>query len=127
MLSSIGAAGAPETGKIDKTSKLANPAKAGGIDRRDGGMFLLSDGLAEAISVALAAARWTAGRTDPTVGHALISLGYDRDFTAVDPDGSGPVAPATPAPGWRRCLPPPRCQVPWAVNGRSKVTAKWTV
>ena len=37
-----------------------------------GGMFLLSDGLAEAVGVALAAARWTGGLTDPTVGGALV-------------------------------------------------------
>jgi len=49
-----------------------------------GGIFVLSDGLAEAVGVALAAARWTGGRADPTVGAALISLGYDRDFAAID-------------------------------------------
>jgi thiamine biosynthesis lipoprotein len=69
-----------------------------------GGMFLLSDGLAEAVGVALAAARWTGGLTDPTVGDALISLGYDRDFAAIDPDSERPGAPVpgpVPAPGWR--------------------------
>ena len=43
----------------------------------------VSRGLAEAIGVALAAARWTGGRTDPTVGAALAALGYDRDFASV--------------------------------------------
>ena len=52
-----------------------------------GGMFLLSDGLAEAVGVALAAARWTGGLTDPTIGDALVSLGYDRDFAAIGEDG----------------------------------------
>jgi thiamine biosynthesis lipoprotein len=64
-----------------------------------GGLFLLSDGLAEAVGVALAAARWTGGLTDPTVGDALVSLGYDRDFTAIGEDGEPPGA-AVPAPGW---------------------------
>jgi thiamine biosynthesis lipoprotein len=67
-------------------------------------MFLLSDGLAEAVGVALAAARWTGGLTDPTVGDALVSLGYDRDFAAIDPDSERPGAPVpgpVPAPGWR--------------------------
>jgi thiamine biosynthesis lipoprotein len=78
-----------------------------------GGMFLLSDGLAEAVGVALAAARWTGGLTDPTVGNALLSLGYDRDFAAIDPDGGrygaqpgrdldgAPPGRPVPAPGWQ--------------------------
>ena len=37
--------------------------------------------------MALAAARWTGGLTDPTVGDALVSLGYDRDFAAIGEDG----------------------------------------
>ncbi len=70
-----------------------------------GGPFMLSDGLAEAISVALAAARWTGGLVDPTVGDALISLGYDRDFAAIDPDRPGPPGTAGPAPGWQAVRP----------------------
>jgi FAD:protein FMN transferase len=65
------------------------------------GVFLISDGLAEAIGVALAAARWTGGLTDPTVGAALIGLGYDRDFAAIASAPGGP-AQTGPAPGWRR-------------------------
>jgi len=64
-----------------------------------GGLFMLGDGLAEAVGVALAAARWTGGLTDPTVGTALVSLGYDRDFAAISQDGEPPGAPV-PAPGW---------------------------
>jgi thiamine biosynthesis lipoprotein len=64
-----------------------------------GGLFMLGDGLAEAVGVALAAARWTGGLTDPTVGAALVSLGYDRDFAAIGQDGEPPGAPV-PAPGW---------------------------
>jgi thiamine biosynthesis lipoprotein len=65
-----------------------------------GGLFMLGDGLAEAVGVALAAARWTGGLTDPTVGAALVSLGYDRDFAAIRQDGEPPGAPV-PAPGWQ--------------------------
>ncbi len=71
------------------------------IHRTDGGLFMLSDGLAEAVGVALAAARWTGGLTDPTVGSALVSLGYDRDFAAIDQQRSEPPAPPVAAPGWR--------------------------
>jgi len=72
-----------------------------------GGLFMLGDGLAEAVGVALAAARWTGGLTDPTVGAALVSLGYDRDFAAISqggepPGGQGgePPGAPVPAPGW---------------------------
>ncbi len=60
----------------------------------------LSKGLAEAIGVALAAARWTGGLVDPTVGGALIALGYDRDFASLAPD-LVPAEDPGPAPGWR--------------------------
>ena len=55
--------------------------------------------LLEAVTAALRAARLTGGDVDPTVGEALIALGYDRDFGEV-----GEFAPARPVasiPGWR--------------------------
>jgi thiamine biosynthesis lipoprotein len=61
---------------------------------------LVSDGLAEAVRVALAAAEWTGGRCDPTVGWALIELGYDRDFTLITP-GDAAAPPPRPVPGWQ--------------------------
>ena len=65
-----------------------------------GGSRIVSEGLAEAIAVALAAARWTGGLVDPTVGNALRALGYDRDFAAIRSDGAMPRAPS-PVPGWQ--------------------------
>ena len=55
--------------------------------------------LAEAIGVALDAARRTNGLVDPTVGAALIAAGYDRDFAALPADGA--AVRAVPVPGWR--------------------------
>lgn len=63
------------------------------------GTHQLSEGLAEAIAIALAAARWTDGLSDPTVGGPLIALGYDRDFAAI-PDDLEEHSEAAPAPGW---------------------------
>jgi thiamine biosynthesis lipoprotein len=60
----------------------------------------VSEGLAEAIAIALAAARWTGGLVDPTVGGVLCALGYDRDFAAISPDGDLQPAPAH-VPDWR--------------------------
>jgi len=65
-----------------------------------GGSRIVSEGLAEAIAVALAAARWTGGLVDPTVGNALCALGYDRDFVAIRGDGAMPRGPAR-VPGWQ--------------------------
>jgi len=65
-----------------------------------GGSRIVSEGLAEAIAVALAAARWTGGLVDPTVGNALCSLGYDRDFVAIRGDEAMPRGPAR-VPGWQ--------------------------
>ena len=65
-----------------------------------GGSRIVSEGLAEAIAVALAAARWTGGLVDPTVANALCSLGYDRDFAAIRGDGAVPRGPAH-VPGWQ--------------------------
>ena len=64
---------------------------------------IVSEGLAEAIAVALAAAEWTGGLVDPTVGGALHGLGYDRDFAALPQGTAGRAAPPEPGyvPGWQ--------------------------
>ncbi len=71
------------------------------MEARGGGLFFVSPGLAEALEVALAAARWSGGLVDPTVGSSLVALGYDRDFAAVS-DESGDAPVPSPAPGWSR-------------------------
>ncbi|MGN6167866.1 MAG: FAD:protein FMN transferase [Solirubrobacteraceae bacterium] len=60
--------------------------------------------LLEAVAAALRAASLTDGDVDPTVGRALIALGYDRDFSAlasVPPGGRSPRPAFTDVPGWR--------------------------
>ncbi|NVM98272.1 FAD:protein FMN transferase [Arthrobacter sp. SDTb3-6] len=70
--------------------------------------------LATLMESALAAARWTGGAVDPTLGGDLISLGYDADFAslpapvrndgglaAVSPSGA-PSLRMPRAPGWQR-------------------------
>ena len=83
-----------------QASRFRPDSELNWLNAAGGGLFLLGDGLAEAVDVALAAARWTGGLTDPTVGDALVSLGYDRDFAAIGEDGEPPRA-AVPAPGWQ--------------------------
>jgi thiamine biosynthesis lipoprotein ApbE len=55
----------------------------------------------QALETALRASRLTDGIVDPTVGEALIRLGYDRDFEAARLQ-SGPVRLVLrPSPGWQ--------------------------
>jgi FAD:protein FMN transferase len=56
--------------------------------------------LVDAVEVAVRAAALTDGDVDPTVGEALIVLGYDRDFAAVLPSGPS-TSGVRPAAGWR--------------------------
>jgi thiamine biosynthesis lipoprotein len=83
-----------------QASRFREDSELSWLHRADGGIFMLTDGLAEAVGVALTAARWTGGHTDPTVGDALVSLGYDRDFAAIDRQRHEPPATPAPAPGW---------------------------
>ena len=55
--------------------------------------------LLEAVTAAMRAARLTDGDVDPTVGRALIALGYDRDFASVGAGSAGVSIESVP--GWR--------------------------
>jgi thiamine biosynthesis lipoprotein len=56
--------------------------------------------LYELLEVACVVAVQTAGIVDPTIGSALVELGYDRDFELIGADGPGPDPMPRPAPGW---------------------------
>jgi thiamine biosynthesis lipoprotein len=56
--------------------------------------------LAEAIGVALRAARLTDGDVDPTVGAAMSAAGYDRDFKHIEPNGPPLRLTVRQVPGW---------------------------
>ncbi len=80
-------------------SELSAVNAAGGTPVEVGPVLL------EAVTAALRAARLTGGDVDPTVGQALISLGYDRDFELVA-GGGGDRGGASSrvlgsVPGWR--------------------------
>ena len=57
--------------------------------------------LLDAVNAALRAARLTDGDVDPTVGEALIALGYDRDFASLDEVGAARAVSIACVPGWR--------------------------
>ncbi|HEY7362418.1 MAG TPA: FAD:protein FMN transferase, partial [Streptosporangiaceae bacterium] len=76
------------------------------LDRLRGGAaaepVTVSPLLAEAIAVALRAARLTDGDVDPTVGAAMNAVGYDRDFSLVQRDGPAVRLTVRTIPGWRQ-------------------------
>jgi thiamine biosynthesis lipoprotein ApbE len=58
--------------------------------------------LAEAVAVALRAARLTDGDVDPTVGTAMSAAGYDRDFKQIEPNGPAIRLTVRTVPGWHQ-------------------------
>jgi thiamine biosynthesis lipoprotein len=90
-----------ELARLDRqASRFRADSELSRIHRTPGAVHRLSSGLAEAVGVALAAAAWTGGLVDPTVGGALIALGYDRDFAAIGPGALAAGPGPGPAPGW---------------------------
>ena len=107
-----------------QASRFREDSELGWLHAAGGGTFLLSTSLAEAVGVALAAARWTGGLTDPTVGDALVRLGYDRDFADIGEDGEL-LGAAVPAAGWQMVrLDGPLLRLPRGIRLDLGATAK---
>jgi thiamine biosynthesis lipoprotein len=102
-------------------SRFRDDSELSAVNAAAGAVVGVGPVLLEAVTEALRAARLTGGDVDPTVGQALISLGYDRDFAAVagavggSVDGVGPSPRARPlasVPGWRTVtVDPERCTI----------------
>lgn len=72
------------------------------LNARAGEAVAVSPLLLDAIGAALRAAELTDGDVVPTVGEALVALGYDRDFAAVEAAGPRPTPiRITPVPAWQ--------------------------
>jgi len=82
-------------------SRFRRDAELRRVNHARGRPVRVSPLLAQALAVALAAARLTDGDVDPTCGTSLIRLGYDRDFARARRHTSALRQPAAPAPGWR--------------------------
>ena len=82
-------------------SRFRHDSELSRLNGADGRPVRISPLFAEALDVALEAARATDGDVDPTCGAALIDLGYDRDFAEVARTGARPVVTARAIPGWR--------------------------
>jgi thiamine biosynthesis lipoprotein len=85
-------------------SRFRDDSEISQVHREAGRAVRIGPLLAEAIDVALRAARLSGGLVDPTVGTAVRELGYDRDFATIAKDTSEPAPPVRPAPGWHRVL-----------------------
>jgi thiamine biosynthesis lipoprotein len=79
----------------DDSELCALNRAAGSSNMRVGALLM------EATLAALRAAQLTDGDVDPTVGRALVALGYDRDFDALGAAPRDRTISIVPAPGWR--------------------------
>ena len=80
-------------------SRFRSDSELSRLNRAGGRATRVSPLLAEAVVVALRAARLTGGAVDPTIGAAVIASGYDRDFAMLEPPAHRPAAARVP--GWR--------------------------
>jgi len=81
-------------------SRFRDDSELSAVNAAAGAAVQVGPVLLEAVTAALRAARLTGGDVDPTVGQALISLGYDRDFPLLGGGGGSSVVLGS-VPGWR--------------------------
>ena len=72
------------------------------LEASDGRATTVSPLLAEAIGAALRGARLTDGDVDPTLGRAMETLGYDRDFASIPARGGAVRVTVRHLPQWRQ-------------------------
>lgn len=82
-------------------SRFRSDSELSAVNAAAGSAVRVGPVLLEAVVAALRAARLTGGDVDPTVGGALISLGYDRSFPEVSARGVAHSRPLAAVPGWR--------------------------
>jgi thiamine biosynthesis lipoprotein ApbE len=89
--------------EIDRAaSRFRADSELSALNAADGEWVSVSPLFAAALRVARHAAESTDGLVDPTVGAALINLGYDRTFVQVSPDGPPLTLQLHTAPDWRQ-------------------------
>ncbi len=85
-------------------SRFRPDSELSAVNAAAGSVVRVGPILLDAVGAALRAARLTGGDVDPTVGEALIALGYDRDFDELSSGvgtASGASRPIAAIPGWR--------------------------
>jgi thiamine biosynthesis lipoprotein len=103
----LGAARAAVQATIDEfdlaCSRFREDSELWALNSAAGVPVRVSPLLFEATLAALRAARLTDGDVDPTVGSALVALGYDRDFAGLHSDEARRRRiRVLPVPGWRK-------------------------
>jgi thiamine biosynthesis lipoprotein len=89
-------------GEVDATySRFRADSELMELNRRSGETVALSPLLARAIGAAIRAAQLTDGLCDPTIGQALLRIGYDDDFSVAAASGAPIELRVERAPGWR--------------------------
>jgi FAD:protein FMN transferase len=82
-------------------SRFRDDSELSALNRASGEAVPVGPVLLEAVRASLRAARLTGGDVDPTVGEAMIALGYDRDFDLLEGSGPSPGRAVAAIPGWR--------------------------
>ncbi|WP_327667569.1 MULTISPECIES: FAD:protein FMN transferase [unclassified Streptomyces] len=91
-----------ELAAVDATCSRFRPdSELTRVNLAAGTPVTVGERFAEALEAALRSAELTGGAVDPTVGRAVIALGYDRTFSSLRPDDVRPLPVFRPAPGWR--------------------------
>jgi thiamine biosynthesis lipoprotein len=84
-------------------SRFRDDSDLSRLNAAAGHLVDVSPRLLDDLAAAVRAARLTDGAVDPTVGRALISLGYDRDFPLVASTERPGTVKLVPVRGWH-CL-----------------------
>ena len=90
--------------RVDRTySRFRPDSELSVVNARAGQIIPISPLLTWALDAALRGARLTQGLVDPTVGHAMRLIGYDRDFSLIGEVSGGSDSPLRlePVPGWQ--------------------------
>jgi thiamine biosynthesis lipoprotein len=89
------------------------------VNRHAGETVALSPLLARAIAAAIRAAEVTEGLCDPTIGQALLRIGYDADFALIAASSAPIELRLERAPGWRTLRFDPEARTLMAPRGVS--------
>jgi thiamine biosynthesis lipoprotein len=104
VLPAVRAAVEQEISACDRAcSRFRTDSELSHLNGANGRPVDISTTMVDYLTVALAAAQATDGLVDPTVGQALVRLGYDRDFALIPGHGAhrDPIVTFTPVPGWQ--------------------------
>lgn len=91
-----------ETARTDSLANRFHPcSEVSRVNEGAGRAVPVSEAFLELLAESFRVARATGGAVDPTVGGALLRLGYDRDIGLVDGAAPDRLPPVAPVPGWR--------------------------